>query len=67
MNATGRSPLEEAMEFFTIPVLAKELNPDWKPPRRGTSCRAPYRADHSPSFSIFAGGGSPAISRKDAQ
>ena len=56
MNAIGRSPLEEAMEFFTIPELAKELNPDWKPPRRGTSCRAPYRADKSPSFSIFAGG-----------
>ena len=25
----GISPLEGAKEFYTIPVLAKELYPDW--------------------------------------
>ena len=47
----GMSPLEAAKEFYTIPVLAKELCPDWQEPRRpGESCKAPYREDKHPSF-----------------
>jgi hypothetical protein len=44
------------MEFYTIPELARELFPDWTPPRRsGESCKAPYREDKKESFSIVPG------------
>ena len=52
------SPLEAAKEFYTIAVLARELYPDWREPRRpGESCKAPYREDKHPSFSIIPGTG----------
>jgi hypothetical protein len=37
---------------------AKELYPDWQEPRRaGVRCKAPYREDKHPSFSIIPGTG----------
>jgi hypothetical protein len=57
-GAGSMSPLEAAKEFYTIAVLAREIYPDWREPRRpGESGKAPYREDKHPSFSIVPGTG----------
>lgn len=45
--------LQLAKERLTIPDLAALRGWDWKP---GRSCRVPYRADKSPSGSVYADG-----------
>jgi len=42
--------IDEIEDRFTIPMLGRELFPDWKPAK---SCRSPLRLDHSPSFSVY--------------
>jgi len=50
------SPLQLAKTFYSIPVLCREIYPDWREPRRpGEACSAPYRQDRKPSFSIIPG------------
>src|SRR6266478_191314 len=42
--------IDEIKDRFTIPMLGRELFPDWKPAK---SCRSPFRDDRSPSFSVY--------------
>ena len=56
-NDIGTLPLRDILaqvkERLTIPALAAMLYPGWRP---GRSCRAPWRHDRKPSFSVFAEG-----------
>ncbi len=42
--------IAEIKTRFTIPSLAAELYPDWRPAK---SCLSPFRPDRTPSFSVF--------------
>jgi hypothetical protein len=42
--------IDEIKDRFTIPMLAREFFPDWKPAK---SCHSPFRSDNSPSFSVY--------------
>src|SRR6267378_930086 len=42
--------ITEVKARITIPMLGRELYPDWVPAR---SCRSPFRPDQSPSFSVY--------------
>src|ERR1700741_1219425 len=45
--------IDEIKHRLTIPMLSRELFPDWEPAK---SCRSPFRPDHSPSFSVYNDG-----------
>jgi hypothetical protein len=45
--------IDEINDRLTIPMLSRELFPDWEPAK---SCRSPFRPDHSPSFSVYNDG-----------
>jgi CHC2-type zinc finger protein len=45
--------IDEIKDRLTIPMLSRELFPDWEPAK---SCRSPFRPDNSPSFSVYNDG-----------
>jgi len=42
--------IDEIKDRYTIPMLARELFPDWQPAK---SWHSPFRPDNSPSFSVY--------------